>query len=144
MFGDPKLPKRIWDKIEINPDTGCWEWQAAKIKGYGQTGWQGKTALVHRLTYETLVGPIPKTYMIDHVCRVPRCVNPEHLEPVTHGVNQRRGVNTRADRAWRQWRAEGKCSQRHTITPDRMYVMKNGQPGCLTCLERVEARSHGW
>lgn len=44
----------------------------------------------HRVVYESLVGPIPAGLELDHTCRVRRCVNPDHLEPVTHAENQRR------------------------------------------------------
>ena len=36
------------------------------------------------------VGPIPDGREIDHLCRNHRCVNPDHLEPVTHLENMRR------------------------------------------------------
>ena len=29
--------------------------------------------------YEWFVGPIPKGLQLDHLCRVPHCVNPAHL-----------------------------------------------------------------
>jgi hypothetical protein len=41
------------------------------------------------------VGPIPDGLTIDHLCRTPACVNPEHMEPVTMAENIRRG--TQAD-----------------------------------------------
>lgn len=37
------------------------------------------------------LGPIPEGLELDHLCRVSLCVNPWHLEPVTHKVNQERG-----------------------------------------------------
>lgn len=44
----------------------------------------------HRWTYRWFVGPIPQGHELDHLCRVMRCVNPAHLEAVTHLVNVRR------------------------------------------------------
>lgn len=41
--------------------------------------------------YELLVGPIPPGLQIDHLCRNKICVNPAHLEPVTHRENLMRG-----------------------------------------------------
>lgn len=48
-------------------------------------------ALAHRFAYEDIVGPILEGLTIDHLCRVRHCVNPAHLEPVTHLENVRRG-----------------------------------------------------
>lgn len=80
----------------INADTGCWEWQKAirECNGYGICARNGKTDYAHRFSYETFVGPIPEGLELDHLCRNRKCVNPYHLEPVTHTVNMRRGART--------------------------------------------------
>jgi hypothetical protein len=71
--------------------------------GY-QTGGRGRFTTVecqsepsHRVAYETEFGPIPtddedKTLHLDHGCRIPLCVRPDHLEPVTPLENARRGA----------------------------------------------------
>ena len=46
--------------------------------------------MAHRFAYELLVGPIPDDLELDHLCRNTCCVNPEHLEAVTHLENMRR------------------------------------------------------
>jgi len=55
----------------------------------------GKTVRAHRFYYERINGPIPDGLELDHLCRVHSCVNPDHLEPVTHTVNMRRGILTK-------------------------------------------------
>ena len=93
-----ELPQTLASKVSVNPATGCWEWTAARqTNGYGSVGVPGekRTALAHRYVYELLVGPIADGLQIDHLCRVKHCVNPEHLEPVTHAVNQRRAFDAR-------------------------------------------------
>lgn len=70
---------------------GCWIWPSVNNRGYGHFG-QEKA---HREVWEFLIGPIPDGFTIDHKCRVTACVNPAHLEPVTHAENCRRGVNAR-------------------------------------------------
>lgn len=71
----------------------CWEWIGTRYgNGYGQAaiGDGGRINQAHRVVYEALVGPIPEGLELDHLCRNPSCVNPDHLEPVTHAENMRR------------------------------------------------------
>lgn len=77
----------------VDAETGCWIWQRARDgKGYGLTKCGGrKNCRAHRISYERHRGPIPEGMDLDHLCRNPPCVNPDHLEPVTHAENIRRG-----------------------------------------------------
>lgn len=62
---------------------GCWNWEGNLNKaGYGRFSFMNERWLAHRVSYELFVGPIPNE-ALDHLCRNPRCVNPDHLEPVT-------------------------------------------------------------
>lgn len=77
--------------------TPCWVWQLSLTKfGHGQIKQDGVTTMAHRIYYEKIHGPIPPREAplwleIDHLCRLPRCVNPDHLEIVPRAVNQQRG-----------------------------------------------------
>lgn len=77
----------------IVDDNGCWIWQHATTSGYGSLGRgpHGQHRYAHRKYYEEARGPIPEGLQLDHLCRVPACVNPDHLEPVTQAENLRRG-----------------------------------------------------
>lgn len=73
-------------------DNGCWLWLGAtNSNGYGQIREKvdGKWTmlLVHRVSYELLVGPIPEGLNLLHSCDTPNCCNPEHLRPGTHLEN---------------------------------------------------------
>lgn len=74
-------------------ENGCWIWKYAidAVTGYGRSGRQS----AHRASYERHVGPVPAGLELDHLCGVRACINPEHLEPVTHLVNARRGRQTK-------------------------------------------------
>lgn len=115
--------KYIWDEL-----TDCMIWTAGrimKVHGLFYDGTRGTTA--HRTSHELFKGPIPPTYQVDHLCRNPLCVNPEHLEAVTQQENIRR-----------QWEANRKpaCPQGHT-----RFRNKNGHRDCLDChKERESAR----
>lgn len=74
--------------------TPCHIWQGAILpNGYGQEWDNDRNRMVaaHRRTYERAHGPIPGHLELDHLCRVRACVNPGHLEAVTHLENMRRG-----------------------------------------------------
>lgn len=73
----------------IVTESGCWEWQAARSpRGYPVIGQGGKGGFVHRhVAAATLGRPIPKSEPVHHKCANPPCVNPEHLQPVTHREN---------------------------------------------------------
>lgn len=71
-------------------ENGCWIWQRTTNRGYGTMGRNGKNYYAHRWYYEQHVGPIPTGYQIDHLCNMPRCVNPAHLKAVTRSENVRR------------------------------------------------------
>lgn len=76
----------------VNDETQCWEWQRAKDrKGYGIASWNGQKGFAHRHYYEQAKGAIPDGYQVDHLCRNPSCVNPNHLEAVLPVENTRRG-----------------------------------------------------
>lgn len=87
--------ERALSRFTIDELTGCWLWTASvNPRGYGLTSipqpGHNLTRRAHRFIYEALVGAIPEGLDLDHLCRVRRCVNPDHLEPVTHQENCQR------------------------------------------------------
>jgi hypothetical protein len=75
-------------KIIIDDVTGCWMYQGTDNgQGYKLIYANGKMQAAHRVMYCCVVGPIPAGKEINHLCRKRGCVNPAHLEAVTHPEN---------------------------------------------------------
>jgi len=94
------LKERFWRFVVVGDipthreDLGpCWFWTGGRRKGYGIFGTMAYKQPAHVWAYEWLVAPIPEGLELDHLCRVLHCVNPEHLEPVTHRQNMIRSSN---------------------------------------------------
>jgi HNH endonuclease len=124
------LPERF--KSKIQETEGCWVWTAYLNKdGYGHFGFAGKVVRSHIYAYKLLVGPIPKGKELDHTCRNRACVNPDHLEPVTHIVNMGRG----------HWANATECKQGHPYDQQNTYVRPDGFRDCRECV-RIAGRAY--
>ena len=71
----------------------CWLWGGSLRSGYGVQAVRRWPKSAARVLYELMIAPIPAGLCIDHLCRVPACVNPWHIEPVTGRENTMRGAN---------------------------------------------------
>lgn len=115
---DPMVPWAPGRKIGhvVDPETGCWLWTGALVRGYGRVGIPAtrRTMPAHRYYWERVNGPVPDGLEMDHLCRVRACVNPDHLEPVTRSENMRRSplISTIPDEDVRAIRrASGTCRE---------------------------------
>lgn len=116
----PEQEARFWAKVVVVES--CWEWVGATSNGYGQMKADGKAKSAHRLSYEHHVGPIPDGLTLDHLCRNKRCVNPSHLEAVTHHENVLRGESGSAVNA-----RKTHCPAGHP------YAGESGKRRCRAC-----------
>lgn len=135
-----ELPDRFWSKVNKDGPGGCWLWTAATLGGnapegeYGQFAMpRGTTRYVHRLAYLALVGPIPDGMDIDHLCRVKLCLNPEHLEAVTHQENDRR----------KNLHLKPHCPQGHPYVESNLtpHDRSKGWRRCLVCTQAQNRRT---
>jgi hypothetical protein len=120
---------RFYNKFTVSID-GCWIWNASKLKiGYGLfSNEHRKTVTAHRWIYERTKGAIPPDLIIDHICRNPSCVNPDHLQAITQSNNIKRSLLVKARSA------RTHCKHGHEFTPENTRYVK-GQRGrrCATC-----------
>lgn len=113
--------ERFWERV-AKSDT-CWLWTGPLTElGYARVTINGHRTYAHRHAYQLLVGPIPEGLELDHVCRNRACVNPAHLEPVTHQENAARGL---------MGRLKTHCPQGHALVPGNLA--KDRHRKCLTC-----------
>jgi HNH endonuclease len=112
---------------------GCREWRGSRraSNGYGRYWHDGRMVTAHRYAYERQHGAIPAGLEIDHTCRNRACVNPAHMEVVTHRENVLRGDGMAARRARRTH-----CPKGHPYD----MVERDGRRRCRRCyLERKRA-----
>ena len=128
-----ELPGGLTSKILPNRVTGCWEWTGARdSRGYGNVKVGRRVRKAHRVIYELVRGPVPPGLECGHRCRVPWCVNPEHMEVVAHAENVRRGA-ARWVPGQRQ-RAKRRCPHGHAYTKVNTYVQPStGGRACRAC-----------
>lgn len=128
------LADRLFEKTAAGPGACVIFTGHLNNNGYGTIatgGRHGKQLYAHRAAYTLLVGPIPDGLVLDHLCRVRRCINPHHLEPVTQEENVRRASVERTH-----------CPQGHEFTRDNTRQRPGRGRECRTCnRERARRRT---
>lgn len=137
------LDPRMAEAVVVDGATGCWVWQLSCTRdGYPLTYPNKRTTRAHRRSYQLLVGEIPADRpCLDHLCRVRRCINPAHLEPVTNAENIRRGRTGEVARE--RHRAKTHCKWGHEFTPENTRLrLDRGCPErvCRACQRRNRQR----
>lgn len=97
------IKEYLLKRVTKAPGKDCWFWNGSLNGGYGRSNINGKQQYAHRLSYEAFVGPIPEGMYLDHLCRNRSCINPEHLEIVTHAENIRRGEQGSKEAMSKRW-----------------------------------------
>ena len=135
-YGDPEqllrrelpLVERFWTYV-VKTAGDCWEWSGGHTgDGYSCFSVSREEAYpAHRFAYELVVGPVPEGLELDHLCRNPGCVNPAHLEPVTHDENMKRADNANGTRS-----AATHCPKGHPYDRENT-IHRNGRRHCKAC-----------
>ncbi len=74
-------------KRSAEDQNGCWNWEGKLNDGYPAVKFGKKTIGVHRISLEAKHGKELGPQTAHHKCANTKCVNPEHLQPVTHREN---------------------------------------------------------
>lgn len=139
METNSKAWKRFWEKVHVNKVSNCWLWLGCRSEfghGYFGLGGDGKMVLAHRFSWEWKNGQIPPGLHIDHLCMFPRCVNPDHLEPVTPSENSRRALRPVISND-----EKTVCIKGHAFEGMNLKIDTRGYRVCLEC-ERRRSREH--
>lgn len=118
--------------VSLSPkDSGqCWIWKG----GYNSNGYpryspkSGMGTIPYRIAWTYLKDDIPNGFHLDHLCRNPGCVNPNHLEPVTSRVNALRSNNPLAQNA-----RKTHCNRGHPFTDENTIRDKENHRHCRIC-----------
>ena len=133
--GAPIIERIKWKIVLCSGilDTPCWLWTGSCSNGYGQlsVSKNGKRRMiyVHRWLYEHHVGSIRQGHVLHHKCDTPHCVNPAHLEPMTHRHNIRQCTTRQTH-----------CKHGHPLSGDNLYVTTGGIRGCRECNRKCQRR----
>ncbi len=115
----------------------CWPWTGGGNRFYGVYRLPGcprssSMMMAHRAVYEGLVGPIPDCLELHHTCENKRCVNPAHMEPISHRDHLRKHLRRDNTRLL--------CRQGHQYVPGNIYVRPDGDIECQTCRRAARQR----
>lgn len=114
------VEERFWAKVDKSGP--CWIWTGSRnSRGYGRFGVNGRNWHAHRWSFEQYRFVIPAGFFLDHLCRTPSCVRPDHLEAVTPALNVARDT---------PFRAHCRNGHEYTVTNIRWY---RGQRHCRAC-----------
>lgn len=119
---------KFWSRVDFLSPGGCWKWTGSVDgSGYGQARHDARLMRAHRITYLSLIGPLPEGLVLDHLCRNILCCNPDHLEAVTQAENVRRG------HGGKHWREKTHCPRGHSYSGDNLYTNTKGHRFCRKC-----------
>lgn len=130
---EARVMVRFFSKVDKTET--CWNWTGPLNKGYGKFTVRRATISAHRFLYKKMKGEIPAGLVLDHTCFNPKCVNPDHLEPVTQKVNLHRSDTFQARNA-----KKTHCPQGHPYSETNLFIRSDGSRSCRECARLLKER----
>lgn len=134
---------------KVNKTDTCWLWVRAKDKyGYGLVRQGNRTLGAHRVAYSLFKGELIEGMQIDHLCKVRECVNPDHLEQVTHQENLNRSTKHGNPNGHLNFkhseRVRTHCPNGHEYTVDNIVKQRSTKKTykCVTCRKARKQRAY--
>lgn len=120
---------RFLAKIDkTSNENGCWVWTGALAHGYGRFRFDNRTVQATRFSW-FIHKKVQPTYELDHLCENPPCVNPDHLQDVTHKENILRASTAPTTIN----KAKVSCLNGHVFDTANTYITKSGKRHCRAC-----------
>lgn len=130
--------KKFLRKVSIDPNSGCWNWKnCVNWDGYAQdvigsrTDGTRRTVRVAKFLFEHFKQKVPNGYELDHfVCQNRKCVNPDHLEIVTHLENIKRANYSNNGK---YNKSKTHCINGHEYNEINTHYTSSGSRQCRIC-----------
>ncbi len=128
--------ERFWLRVEKS--STCWLRQGTLFQNgrYGRFKANGRDTVAHLFSYEDMYGRVPSGLELDHLCRIRHCVRPDHLEAVTHAVNEQRspispsGINAK----------KVSCHRGHPLAGANLFIRGDGRRQRRRCISTHQKR----
>lgn len=134
----------FWALVDSSGGPGaCWLWRGRFRNGYGAFSIRHFDFPAHRIAYTLCMGPIPEGLELDHVrargCTSKTCVNPAHLEAVTHRENCMRSTGVATINA-----RKTHCINGHAFTPEntRMEFSRGHTKRACRACDAIKQRKY--
>lgn len=119
--------ERFSDKTMYVGDCIVWLGATSGKDGYGRFHLGQSMVGAHQWAFEQVNGPIPGGLQLDHLCRNRICVNPAHLQAVSHLENCKRGLGYGIINGLKPT-----CKYGHPYTKENI-VIESGVRRCRMC-----------